>query len=295
MGWILVAAVVVALLVWWRRRQAEPFRAMILLYRHPVALDAGRLREAADRAGVTIQVVSDEEPIMGTVGSLPVAVFSGSEPYGPPGQGADWLADRAREFRLQATIREHRGWVSFAPPPATPAAQWEQGLPDLVKLATAFADEHATIVWRTDTNEMGRLTPELRERLEAGEVRALAEWAGDEISPVDGNDPRMVAAVAEARERWPEFVAAVGRIGTPSDTICKAPFTDGLNTEFMWVEVHRADADSAEGTLSNAPFRVYGLRQGSTVKVRSDEISDWAYVENGEAVGAFTEKIIRGG
>src|SRR5262245_2036309 len=68
-------------------------------------------------------------------------------------------------------------------------------------------------------------------------------WEREHNISDPGNDPRFKAAEAEARRRWPEFVAAFNRREPNVAYAVKARFTDGSATEWMWVQVQSIAGD----------------------------------------------------
>src|SRR4051812_7477657 len=69
------------------------------------------------------------------------------------------------------------------------------------------------------------------------------------VVQIDEDDPRMAAAVTEAKTRLPEFAAAFGKAKDGYQFSVKAPFADqgGEESEFMWVHVCRVDFDAVHG------------------------------------------------
>jgi uncharacterized protein YegJ (DUF2314 family) len=104
----------------------------------------------------------------------------------------------------------------------------------------------------------------------------------------------MQAAVAEAHQRWNEFVAGF-EARSPDDNTpfaIKAPFGSDDNTEFMWVEVTGIENDVVYGLLKNEPADIPNLHEGDRVKVSVADINDWLAVIDGEPVGGFTLKVL---
>jgi uncharacterized protein YegJ (DUF2314 family) len=293
---VLAAAIFGAACVFWRRRRfAGPAHYLIVLLREPLFLEAQRLQALAEEAGVRVDVTASGSALACTVDGHPVTVISAPAPYGIGGMTPDQLASQVREARLREAVREHRAFISFAAGEGLDGEGWEALIGKLGRIVAGFADDEALVLWRADTNAATRLTPEIRERLRAGEaVAALTEVVGDEVSEVDADDPRMIAAVEEARARWSEFAAAVERIGNPEQTLLKAPFRDGEELEHMWVAVESAGAEGATGTLVSRPFKVRTVKEGQRVEVARSEITDWVFVENEGMTGLFTEKLVRG-
>jgi uncharacterized protein YegJ (DUF2314 family) len=111
-----------------------------------------------------------------------------------------------------------------------------------------------------------------------------------------GDTDAMVAAVAEARRRWPEFVnaflASDDRIGFS----VKAPVTEGGNTEFIWINVKSVHGGQIHGLLANDPVSLGALKLGDFVSVEEAELNDWCYPapNDGERpIGLFTLDALR--
>ena len=112
---------------------------------------------------------------------------------------------------------------------------------------------------------------------------------------VNDDNEQMEAAVAEARSRWPEFVALFQKRDPASDRpfIIKAPFTDREGTEFMWVSVTALDGDTIHGTLANQPHRSVDYHEGQPVAVAAVDINDWLCADdNDQPLGGWTQKVL---
>lgn len=116
----------------------------------------------------------------------------------------------------------------------------------------------------------------------------------DRITYVAEDDPRMTAAVAKARASTDKFVAAL-RSPKPGQTAfsVKAPFTDGGETEHMWLTPVTFDGKAFQGTVNNEPAKVHTVKLGQRVTVEAGKISDWMYLEKGKLVGGHTLRVLR--
>lgn len=293
MLWTILALVAIVAgygLARWKKR-AEPIRSLIVLYREPTLIMPERLKGYAEQAGMTLEV--GEEPLDFKLDGYALRVLMAPVPYGTGFWTVDQLVKDVAESRLREAIREHKAFASYWYRDSR-LDEWPQAIEKVGRLIAESADEQALVLWRADTNQAIRLTEESRERLRNGEtLEALGELSGDEVMEIEGDDPRLEEAVTEARRRWPEFVEAVRRIDNPEVTIVKARFHDEENEEHMWVNVHHADEAVARGILGSKPFRLRSVKEGQEVEVQASEISDWAYIEGGDMVGAFTEKVVR--
>jgi uncharacterized protein YegJ (DUF2314 family) len=139
---------------------------------------------------------------------------------------------------------------------------------------------------------------------EAG--RLIGPAAGDPGAPklqareesvvqIDEDDPRMAAAVVEARKRLPEFVNAFTKAKDGYQFSVKAPFADPGKTdesEFMWVHVCRVDFDAVHGTLLNDPEIAKSYKYDDVVRVPLELIVDWVFSDGEKSVGDFTAKVL---
>jgi uncharacterized protein YegJ (DUF2314 family) len=291
--WILLTLVGVALgILYARHRRSSKVLSLIVLYSEPTVLDRDRLEPHAQTLGMLFE--RGNEPGSFLLDGYAFHLISAPERYGLGHLDNEQVLERIREGRLREALREHQSFASFWFVDKR-QNEWEEALVKVGKLVAEMADDAATVIWRADTNQAVRTSEEVWERMREGEIqRALGEFVGDEVISVDSDSPAMVAAVEEARHRWPEFVSAVGRLQDRESTIVKGRFTDGEFTEHMWVYVESADEAGAKGKLASQPMHVRFLREGSAVEVPLAEVPDWGYIEGEEAVGFFTEKIVSG-
>jgi len=102
------------------------------------------------------------------------------------------------------------------------------------------------------------------------------------------DDPQLVAAVAQANQRFDEFLEALAD-RKPDDTFAvKAPFRDDFGKEYMWLTVSRVDDDTIYGQLGNDPACVKSVKRGQPVKVPRKMLNDWLYTRGDQMHGGFT-------
>jgi uncharacterized protein YegJ (DUF2314 family) len=133
-----------------------------------------------------------------------------------------------------------------------------------------------------------------------------------ESSPVfmfDNSDPEMQEAYEKARATfryfWREVAWENRRIIPALDMASvKAPFSDGKTAkrkaddetpevEHMWISEIEFDGRHVSGVLLNDPNWLKSVKQGDSVRIPVNEISDWMYVINGEVMGAYTVNLMR--
>ena len=114
------------------------------------------------------------------------------------------------------------------------------------------------------------------------------------VAWIADDDPKMTAAIEEARRTAPTFTAA---LRTPksrqSGFSVKMPFTDGANTEHMWVTPVTFDGKKFNGVVNNAPERLTNVKIGDQASANQSEISDWMFVDDGKLVGGYTLRVLR--
>jgi uncharacterized protein YegJ (DUF2314 family) len=104
----------------------------------------------------------------------------------------------------------------------------------------------------------------------------------------------MNAAMDKARSTVPMFTAALQspKAGRSAFAI-KMGFTDGADTEHIWLTAVSYDGSRFTGTVSNEPEKVRSVKMGQKVTVAPDKISDWMYIENRKLVGGETLRVLR--
>ena len=117
---------------------------------------------------------------------------------------------------------------------------------------------------------------------------------GGNVVQLGADDPGLVAATAEARRRWPEFVAAFNehRPGRKCAVKYSAPIKGG-GDEHIWIMVTALDAGTISGTLGNAPVEDLGLKLGDRVTIKTDDVKDWLITDGQTMTGGFSIATLR--
>lgn len=112
--------------------------------------------------------------------------------------------------------------------------------------------------------------------------------------PFPTEDERMEAAVAEARSRVDEFLAALnaGDAERYPQLAVKVAVAEDEVIEHLWLKDVRYEDGHFIGKLNNTPHMITKVKRGDEVKVAKEEISDWIYAdsEKRKMVGGFTDK-----
>ncbi len=133
-------------------------------------------------------------------------------------------------------------------------------------------------------------------RLQERQAEALAEVFGSEDKVMSlRHDDALLAASERARRRALKLQPRYAKQPPFGEQLLvKAPFaTQSGDNEWMWLEVVRWPGDTIEGVLVNDAFDVPGLRVGTRVQVRAEEIFDYLLKRrDGTFEGNDTEKLL---
>jgi uncharacterized protein YegJ (DUF2314 family) len=199
------------------------------------------------------------------------------------------------DIRLRQAIGNHRAWISVDLFGETPAAEEKPEVyATLARLLVEFANDDCLAVYCPALGRCNEYAPAVLEALASGNPLDLfKEPTNAPVVEIDGNDPRMIAALEEARRRWPEFVEAFSRnTDAEAPFAVKARFADVGHEEFMWVSVQQIDDDVITGKLGNSPATLKHVKEGDIVTVCTADLNDWIYVSGDQQVGGFTMKVM---
>jgi uncharacterized protein YegJ (DUF2314 family) len=278
-------------------RKGEITDSLVFLRRRPFPLNKVVLHAAAERAfNVTLPrgdpqarnfVLFNQPTSMVSVKGWVFAVHNFPSPYMEDYQRA---AAEIPELRLRRAVESHRAWlaVDLLHKPAGEPDQ--QVYPMIGRLLAEFADEDCLALYWPARGNLRPYDASMADTLRSEHPLAAAS-AHPPVTEASGDDPRLAAAVSEARMRFPEFVRAF-EAGEGSAHSVKAPITAGGRTEFIWIGVAELDGPKIRGTLSNEPVDLPGLREGDVVETTLDDLNDWVYIRDDKLVGGFTVKVL---
>jgi uncharacterized protein YegJ (DUF2314 family) len=223
-------------------------------------------------------------------------ILSIPAPYGPPGGGVEFLADRCQDLRMKERVLVHKAFVSINAGAQTPRDLRSGTGRQISQLAANMIDDTVLALMDAESGLMMIPFPGMAELLMKGDRQAA--FSPEEYNPLVNVKASLADEIAEARRRYPEFVAAFQRAKPDSAFTVKMAFTeDGVpQTEHMWMDPIAVDDGSVTGTLVSDPLYMRRTRKGDRVTKPITELTDWIYAEDGHSVGAFTEaKVRRGG
>src|SRR5437867_954031 len=288
----------------------KPMISFALLLREPRFLDAQILAQSVSAAWGGEYVASDiesespqhsdtEEPRW-VIGRSPLfmvyspdgffIVHNHDRPYFDEPEAA---AQRMVELRARHAIEQNRAWMAVDVMGAEDDPRQAKSYYGAVgRLIAELAGPDTLAIYHPDSGRLNPWDDALLEKLRGpNPLEDFAEPVNVPVIEVDEEDPRMVAAVAEARRRWPEFVEAF-RAKAGENFGVKAPLTVDDDREFIWIEVVGLEPDYVHGTLGNEPVALGWLKMGDRVEVPVKDVTDWAYLRDGQPVGMFSVKVL---
>jgi uncharacterized protein YegJ (DUF2314 family) len=280
------------------RSREEELVALVLLIETPRFLDREPSRAAIERATghrLTDETFKTEGPSYHRfwLDGYEMTLCSSPAPYVP---NPEQLAQEFGELRLRDAVGRHRACVLVDVWKAPPGKRREDALGTMGKILAEFFDDTALSVYSRVTHRHNIVSEDLERRFREGNAaEAMETLAFDGITLADGEDPRMIAAVNEARQRWPEFERSWRGAEDRNAYIVKVPFADGDYVEHMWVTPTAIEGTTVKGVLMSQPFNLARPRQGDEVTFSTEELTDWIYAQDGKAIGGFTEALVRGG
>lgn len=294
---------------WFRSRgqegeQEHQMLSFVALLKEPQYMEAIILATAANKAwNADLGNGSDEGDDGFVVGETPacmiqyqgkmILVNSFPTPYvEEPEEAAETIPD----LRLRELFAEHKAWISCDAmgvesfDDIEEVRSWYQLLGPLL---AELVDDNCLAIFLPQTNQLFANMDATLEILKSDDpLASLQEDAPVPVIQISDDDPRMQAAVKEARDRWPEFLAAFEQDAGEKFGV-KAPITVGGNTEFIWLEVGAVENGVIYGRLANEPINLGKLQIGSQVKATVEKLNDWAFIDRkGQPQGLFTVKVL---
>jgi uncharacterized protein YegJ (DUF2314 family) len=198
---------------------------------------------------------------------------------------------RYDDLRVRRVFGEQKQWLrmqTFGDVGASPEAARRRFLARIA--AAVWGDDVLGLSWHCDR----RIVPagaDVPAQLRSQEP--VAATLGEAVVPViaAADAEAMAAAIAKARETWPEALAHLQKGGELSAKFPFARVTKG-GIEHIWVTVQSVDGDVVRGVLANEPMDLGDLKLGSVVECKLAELSDWLFLRAGKMVGGYTVKVL---
>ena len=122
---------------------------------------------------------------------------------------------------------------------------------------------------------------------------AIRNGKNPEYFRIKDKDQAMRTAVHTARKTVGTFITALQKpSATQRDFEVKKRFIQGAEVEHIWLSDVTFSGNRFHGRVDNHPVKITGVKMGDRVSVNPNEISDWAYVDNGILVGGYTIRVL---
>ena len=282
----------------------EPLASLVLFQREPKYLEANILARILQTAwGQPYRSgdepdAADDDSEFNVVGENPIYMITGDqgvfvvhnhdEPYF---EELDEVVDSIGELRLRKAVSDHVAWLSV---------DWLMGTNPEAELSTIYERIKVLIEELSDEDTLAVFRPE-SSQIRVWSADVAAQWHNQSLDdffnevdnvpvvPVEADDPLMVEAVEQAKQRLPEFLDAHrDRTERETDFVAKVRLSCGDNVEHIWINLIGAEPRFLHGTLANDPVNLGDLKIDDQVEVPIEDVSDWGYIKEGESVGFFT-------
>lgn len=208
----------------------------------------------------------------------------------------DEVADGVPNRRFAEVIREHTSWLSVDLMRTDESSVGQEEAYRMIgKAVSALADDDVMAILCPQHNYFNLWGTDL-EKLLCGDS-PLDALKKEVKAPVYGvqDGEAIEKAIATAREKWPEFVAAFkSREAGDERYLVKASFIgEDDEAEHMWLQVFGLEPEYVHGHLLNEPMHTTKLKKGSQVEVGVSDISDWICPDaEGNMLGNFTNRVV---
>ena len=306
-GWLRLASLpVLGWLAWaeWqsirrrRTRRARKMVSLVLLEREPRALDPAILPHTIASVWPGDYTATAEEADCFVVGEHPP--FMVRSPLGlfivhcvprPYFNDPATVLEQTPDLRARQFLEQNKAWLSvdwmggIDPAPAEQAVYREIG-----KLMAALGGADTLALFHPDSGRYCPWSEQTTRGLANGDgLDVLADTGQPPVVPLSPEqDDAIAAAAAEARRRWPEFVAAFNSRHPEQLFSVKTTLTVAAETEHIWVTVDRLAGHTIHGRLGNDPVALEGLKCDDPVSLSVDAIEDWIYLLSDKPVGGFS-------
>jgi len=275
--------------------------SIVLLLRAPLKLDERVVSKAVSEA-LEIKQSKDSDQATFLMAKPPyyrVQVESGA--YVVNNQAELYSEDPFRLVRgienpgLQRTVASHQAWLSIDWAEREPPKDLLRAYQDMGKIIVALAGPDALAVYSPDLNEFSPYNQTIAGILTSTDPLQIFGGVveGNRTYSMTDDDPTLISAETEARERWPEFVKAFNAKGGKGFSV-KGRIVEGNNHEYMWIDVSSIKEGVVHGKLDNEPEIMTSLQMGQKLQVKVEDVDDWVYLDTeNKPIGAFTSKVFQ--
>lgn len=116
-----------------------------------------------------------------------------------------------------------------------------------------------------------------------------------DIYSVEKDDKEMNEAISKAKATLSEFKEAfMSNEFDSSSFSLKMKFFNGDGAEHIWMEGIEIENGDYYGLVGNEPNTIERIKLGDRLKIPTDSISDWMYIDNKSVLkGGYTIRLLR--
>lgn len=276
-----------------RRKTVPQYPGFLILLSSPQVLTLEQLKLILEPEVGSIKEV-DRTDVAGslafqTVISIDSEKLRISGTPGPPGEFKQKFAEEVSDRRAQEVILAHTHILTVE------LMTWsEDKIEDDKELMSMVAgylmDERAIGFDTIPSTGIYPLNEEVKELLRDGDYEEAMNAVEAPVKMVDHDDAAMVAAIAKARETWPEFLQHFREEVDGCFVKVRIDYED--QSEHLWIIPLRADESGVMGELTNEPMDIPFLSFGSQVEASFDQISDWTVYRGKQQLGGYTVPLL---
>jgi len=274
--------------------------SLVLLLSQPRTLDAAVVASAVSRGWNTpvtesaVSVIPPSFVVNSATGNY--AINSVDKPYFADSAK---LADEVKDLAVAGAVREHHAWISVDWLGNDDKADLRVIYQNISQVLVQLIGKDTLAVYSPDTDQFRLndatltdhlLSPDpLQSLIPAGLSNAQA--ASNTVT-INDDDPQLLAAQAEARKNWPQFMQAYQAREKNQYFAVKGRILEGANVEYMWIQVTSIDDKLIHGKLDNDPETLKKVKRGADLHIPIDEVDDWLYsTSQGESRGGYTLRL----
>ena len=299
-----IGAIVLGIVLFLLRARAKSGKmtSLVLFLKEPRPIDAQTVRRAASKAfGLRVGSSSEEdnfvvqmspEMMPVRINGLPMGFIYSPKRYM---EQPDESALAGMDSRLRTVLTDHTAWCSLDLIADAPSGAKQEVYHHIGRLLAEFVDDNCLGIFCPENDKLMYYHENLKALLRGDDPLQALEMTQSPVVQASYDDPALKATVAEAQQRWPEFLAAFAKRKGDKPFGVKLKFDEGEESEYMWIVVQSIQGDEIRGTLDNAPMTVKNVRDGDAVTARRADVLDWMYEDDaGEMRGAFSLKVLSG-
>ncbi len=209
----------------------------------------------------------------------------------------DKMLEDLTEPALRKAVSAHHAWVSIDWASPEEPADVQRCYQDMGKIAAALAGHDALAIYNPEIDDFTLYSESVARTLRSEDpLQAFAGGDGgaggsSDVISIRDDDPRLLAAQAEAKEGWHDFVHAF-RDKEGEEFAVKGRIGEGDKGEYLWLTVDAIDETEIHGRLDNDPAKGSNLKMGQDLHIKIGDVDDWIYLNSAKKpVGGFTIKL----